>query len=464
MSDDVDVLVLGFGPAGATAALAAHDAGAQVLVAEKTGAGGGNCLNSGGFLFGVDGPRAVDHLDALCFGKTPRGVLAAFVAGLQDVPAWLEALGGATAPVDVAAFGGMLPSWPHFPGAGHVHYRQMVADEGERPGPALFGLLAENVERRGVEVALDSPASELLMEDGRVTGAVVGGRAVRARGGVVLAAGGFEYDDELRDAYLTLPLTAVGHPGNTGDALRLAQQAGASLWHMNAFFGWFAFRHPDHVAAFPLDVHAPSFVYVDADGRRFADETGWEVHDKVRSLTAYLPRRPNVPKLSGHLVFDEAARRAGPLNGIVGTPNDYTWSADNLAEVEAGWIVRTETPEQLAAAIGAPELAATLADFGRVPDEFGRAPQTLVELEPPLYAIEMHPGVATASGGPRRDAHARVLAPGGAPIEGLYAAGANGSVWGHLTEHGGGLADALVFGRIAGARAALDAQTVSVSS
>jgi len=60
-----DVLVVGFGAAGASAALAAHDAGADVLVLEKMPYGGGNCLNSGGFLFDVDGPHAIDHLDAL---------------------------------------------------------------------------------------------------------------------------------------------------------------------------------------------------------------------------------------------------------------------------------------------------------------------------------------------------------------------------------------------------------------
>jgi succinate dehydrogenase/fumarate reductase flavoprotein subunit len=80
--------------------------------------------------------------------------------------------------------------------------------------------------------------------------------------------------------------------------------------------------------------------------------------------------------------------------------------------------------------------------------------RVLVALEPPPYAIETWPGLATASGGPRRDSRARVLAPGGAPSDGLYAAGAAGSVWGHLTEHGGGLTDAIVFGPIAGAQAA----------
>lgn len=92
----------------------------------------------------------------------------------------------------------------------------------------------------------------------------------------------------------------------------------------------------------------------------------------------------------------------------------------------------------------------------------------------PLYALPVVPGLATASGGPRRDARARVLravrggsgGDGGgepeglAPIPGLFAAGAAGSIWGHLTEHGGGLTDAIAFGRIAGAEAARAAVAV----
>jgi hypothetical protein len=107
-------------------------------------------------------------------------------------------------------------------------------------------------------------------------------------------------------------------------------------------------------------------------------------------------------------VFDEAARLAGRLHGIVGTPNDYVWSAGNSAEVEAGWIVRGDSPAELAAAIG------------------------------------LDPGVLAATLGEYA----------GVPIPGLYAAGGAGPIWGHLTEHGGGLTDAVVFGRLAGAEAA----------
>jgi succinate dehydrogenase/fumarate reductase flavoprotein subunit len=468
----VDVLVVGFGAAGASAAIAAHDAGAEVLVVERTQAGGGNCRHSGGFLFDVDAVVAVDHLDALCFGKTDRAVLQAFADGLHHVPAWLESLGGRTRECDPDAFGGMLPSWPHFPGGARSHYRQFVGADGRRPGVALWELLAGAVKARSVPVELDAPAERLIVDgEGAVRGAIVAGREIRARHGVVLASGGFEYDAELVDTHLPLPLVPVGHPGNRGDTLRLAVQAGASLWHMSAFFGWPAFVADGFPAAFTLDVHGPSFIWVDGDGRRFADETGWEVHDRVRALTAYLPRRPNRPRMPGRIVFDERARLAGPLHGIVGTPNDYAWSADNSAEVQRGWIRRGDTAAALADAAGLERqaLAATLDAYAAAcaagrDDEFGRSWPTLAPLEPPLYAIEFHPGVATASGGPRRDARAQVLRAGtGDPIPGLYAAGAAGSIWGHLTEHGGGLTDAIVFGRIAGHQAAVAPVTPSGS-
>ena len=465
LPSEVDVLVIGFGAAGASAAIAAPDAGASVAVVEKTAAGGGNCVHSGGFLFDVDGPRAVEHLDALCFGKTDRAVLEAFAAGLPDVAPFLRELGGEAVPVDLGAFGGMLPSWPHFPGAGHVRYRQFVGAPAERPGPALWRVLDAAARAREIPVALDTPVVDLLIDDESVIGAVVehaGERStIIARHGVILASGSFEADPELRDAYLGLPLVSVGHQGNTGDTLHFARAAGASLWHMSAFFGWPAFVHPEHPAGFTLDVHAPSFICVDGDGRRFSDETGWEVHDRLRAYTTYLPRRCNRPRMPGWIVFDEAARQAGPLHGIVGSPNRYTWSADNSAEVAAGWIQRGDDSAGLAAATGLDPaiLKDTLAGYAtavsrRADHEFGRPPATLVPLLPPLYAIQMTPGVATASGGPRRDAEARVLRPGGAPVPGLFAAGGAGSIWGHLTEHGGGLTDAIVFGRIAGAGAA----------
>jgi succinate dehydrogenase/fumarate reductase flavoprotein subunit len=276
---EVDVLIVGFGAAGASAAIEAHDAGASVAIVEKSAAGGGNCVYSGGFLFEIEGPNAIEHLDALCFGKTDRGVLDAYARGLPNVWEFLRELGGSTECVDIKAFGGMLPSWPHFPGAGCLDYRQFVPVPGERPGPGLWCVLERAVAARKIPVALNTSAVELTLDGGRVTGAIVQDtgqrRAIAAGAGVILA-----------------------------------QAAGASLWHMSAFFGWLAFVRPDYPAGFTLDVHAQSFIYVDGDGYSFADETGWEVHDRVRALTAYLPRRRNRPRMPGCAAPTQPSRSA----------------------------------------------------------------------------------------------------------------------------------------------------------
>ena len=96
-----DVVIAGYGPAGAAAALAAHDAGRSVLVVEAAARGGGNARYSGGFLFDVPDDAATDHLEALCFGRTGRQVLTTYAAGLRDLDGWLRSLGGTTAPFDL---------------------------------------------------------------------------------------------------------------------------------------------------------------------------------------------------------------------------------------------------------------------------------------------------------------------------------------------------------------------------
>ena len=459
-----DVVVAGYGPAGACAAIAAHDARRSVVVVESAARGGGNARYSGGFLFDGPEPATVEHLDALCFGRTDRAVLEAYATGLHGIDQWLRSLGGDTAPFDPppGRLPAPFPSWPHFPAGKTIRYRTIAGGTGRR-GEALWNLLDAAVRARDIPVRFETAARRLVLdEDGAVTGLVAGDEMISADG-VVLACGGFEADPGLADAYLPLgPSWPVGHPGNTGAGLRMAQQAGAALWHMYGCFGWFAFRTPEFPAPFALDFFGASHLLVDGDGHRFADETGYEVHDRLRALLSYLPRNPNRPRLPGWAVFDEAARRAGPLNGLLGTPNDYTWSPDNSAEVDRGWIVSAGSPADLAARTGLDPatLVRTLerynddANQGR-DEEFGRSADTLVPLDTSrLYAIQTWPGVAGTTGGPRHDELARVLRPDGRPVQGLYAAGAVSLVWGHLIEHGGGLTDAIVFGRIAGEQAA----------
>jgi succinate dehydrogenase/fumarate reductase flavoprotein subunit len=463
-----DVVVVGYGPAGACAAIAAHDAGRSVVIIEATSHGGGNASYSGGFLFDLPDEYTLDHLEALCFGRTDRAVLEAYARGLHDIDRWLVSLGGSTdafepPPMRLPA---PFPSWPHTEAGRHINYRVVAGGNGRR-GEALWSLLDSAVRGRGIPVQFDTSAFELLIEDGGVVGLVVehdgNHSSISADGGVVLACGGFEGNPGLADAYLPLGNTSpVGHAANTGRGLLMAQFAGAALWHMYGFFGWFAFRTPEFDAPFAIDFFGAGHIFVDADGHRFADETGYEVHDRLRALLTYLPRNANRPRLPSWAIFDESARLAGPLNGLLGTPNDYQWSVDNADEIARGWIVAARSVDELAHATGIESevLAATMAEYnsdaaaGR-DERFGRSADTLVPLDTTrLYAIRTWPGIAGTTGGPRHDERARVLRPDGAVIPGLYAAGAVSMVWGHLIDHGGGLTNAIAFGRIAGAEAA----------
>ncbi len=472
MTETTDVVVVGYGPAGAAAAIAAHDAGAEVVVLESTDSGGGNALYSGGFLLDVPGAACVEHLRALCFGRTDPDVLETYASGLHVLPAWLESIGAETHVFSprTGRLPASFPSWPSFPGGASITYRVVSGGEGRR-GAALWRQLDAAVSERNVPVRCRTPVTQLILADGGVTGVVTAeGDAVLARGGVVLACGGFEADAGLADSYLPLATTApVGHLGNTGAGLRLAQSVDADLWHMYGFFGWFAFQTPEFASSFAIDFFGASHLYVDAEGRRFADETGYEVHDRLRALGTYLPRNSNRPCLPAWAVFDEPARLAGPLNGLLGTPNNYSWSRDNSAEVERGWIVSASNVAELAHRIGVDPrvLTETMDEYnaaarGGADSRFARSPDTLVPLDTArLYAIKTWPAVAGTTGGPRHDSAARVLRPGGLPILGLHAAGGVSMVWGHLIDHGGGLTDALVFGQIAGRNAAMRSGSVN---
>jgi hypothetical protein len=137
---NVDVLAIGCGPAGASAAIAVHDAGASVLVVEKRRCGGGNALFAGGFLWDVRGPEAVRHVQTLFFGKTDPSVAQAYVAGLNDLRSWIIKLGGDAVGVDPppGSFPAVLPSWPHVPGSDGVRYWVVGVQPSLRRGEALW--------------------------------------------------------------------------------------------------------------------------------------------------------------------------------------------------------------------------------------------------------------------------------------------------------------------------------------
>jgi hypothetical protein len=129
-----DVVIAGYGPAGAAAAIAAHDAGRSVLILESAERGGGNARYSGGFLFDVPGDAAVAHLDALCFGRTGHRVLEAYAAGLHELDGWLCSLGGTTVAFEPppARLPAPFPSWPRLPAGRQIRYQTVAGGTGRR--------------------------------------------------------------------------------------------------------------------------------------------------------------------------------------------------------------------------------------------------------------------------------------------------------------------------------------------
>lgn len=464
-----DVIVAGYGGAGAAAAMTAHDAGARVLVLEKSSAGGGSTAESGGsFATVLDHDGAIEHYLAITEGRTPRDVLTAYVDGVLELPKWLaendcrtETLPIGHPPFPRRYAGTAYRDKPHSDAIGE---RYRVYEDGvSHGGTSLWHLLRGGVERRGTEVRLDTPVTRLLTDGGRVTGVVAHGpdgpAEVTARTGVILTTGGFGYSAELLREWVGAEIPAYGPPGrNDGSGLRMALEAGAALWHMNAVACGFGYRVPGLDAAWMCIMRSFGFLMVDASASRFLAEPDVEHHAAGNALIVRDFHTGEFARLPSYLIFDDATRRAGPIvTNEAGANRALTWSESNLEEVAKGWIKRGDSVAGLARelSLSPGRLEDTVREYNRAAvdgrDEFGRRPAEMVPLrQPPFYGIPVWPALFNTQGGPRRGAGGEVIGTDGTPIPGLFSAGELGSIWGSLYPGAGNVTEAVVFGRIAG--------------
>jgi succinate dehydrogenase/fumarate reductase flavoprotein subunit len=484
--DGYDVVVAGLGFAGAMAALAAHDAGARVAVFEKGDRFGGvSILSGGGCVGGTDFERCLAYLKRTCLGTTPDDVLEAFARGMAQLPAAMKAF---AAEVGFDTITTPTPARYPFPGAEQLvvtyvtrneHYPGFPFLRGERAGATLFWVIAQQLARRpGIEVFYETPVRELVIDEaGGVTGVVVetpgGRRSVAARRGVVLATGGFEHDREMLRQHLPLPeVSAIGPTTHTGDGVRMAQKAGAGLWHMWLVHGSYGF----HVPGLPVAVRHTFDAYqdptrpmpwiaLDQAGRRFMNEYPPAVQDTpIRPLEYYDADLQAFPRVPCYLVFDEEGRALGPIGRTVASSSaiEFTWSQDNLREIESGLIRRAGTLAELAERIGVePELLQASVDEwnrgceGSGDPQFHRPLGTMMPIRtPPYYAVPAWPLISNTQGGPVHDPQQRVVDSFGQPIPGLFAAGELGSIFGHLYLLGGNLSECFIGGQTAGREAA----------
>lgn len=326
-------------------------------------------------------------------------------------------------------------------------------------GAALMGATYEQVFKRGVELRLETGLDRLLVDEGgRVTGVEVSnfGRKyqVEARHGVVLAAGGFEWNQELRDRFYPVPgLTrhsSTPEDGNRGEALIEAEKIGAATEHTEQ--GWWiptmtlpmkgaSNFHEIHQAAF--DVGRPWSVVVNRNGVRFVDEAcGYDQFGQAM-VRDHLATGANMPCW---LIFDAKFRKkfsAGGLMPTVHTPEH---------KVPADWwdhyVFRAGTIEDLCRKIHLPveqvkQVVTNMNEYAKtgIDPEFGRGMNPYDQMfgdpsstpnpnigpidTPPFYAVPINNGDLGTKGGLRCDARARVLDRQGSPIPGLYAAGNN---------------------------------------
>ncbi len=471
-----DVVVVGWGAAGTAAAVTAHDFGSKVIILEKMAEGGGNTRVCGGNIIIPKGKEFLEYLDILSFKTTEREILEVFVEEAMKNGDWIRELGG-----DVQVFRPLEVAYPTMiAGAGFPHVRgaetvvkyniKGTFEEG-KPSERLWKFLAGLVSKRGIQVLTSTPVRELIRDE---KGEIIGVKAERegkevslkARQAVILTCGGYENDPRLKWDYLPVkPIMFLGNPGNTGDGIRMAQKVGADLWHMTRLSCLIGFKTPEYEAAFWIAFLSEGFIFVDKYGHRFVNEAGIEIHEYYRELAHFDIEKMEFPRVPLWAIFDEQTRRKGPLcRGTSGYNRDlYNWSIDNSAEIKKGWILKGNTPEELACQIGIePQvLKATITRYNQFcragkDEDFGRPKEDLRPLEPPFFAIQLWPALINTQGGPRRDKESRVLDPDGKPIPRLYAAGELGSIWGYLYQGAGNIGEALVFGRIAGKNAAAE--------
>jgi fumarate reductase flavoprotein subunit len=465
-----DVVVVGFGAAGAAAAIEAANHGASVTIVEKMPIGGGTALMSGGTIYAAEtslqrGAGIKDSTDEMfkflmATGKgLNRPELVEVVARQSgDTVEWLISLGVHLWPGAFLgdAFGCEL--YPEYasitPPAPRVHVVEGM-------GEGLFRTLETAVKERGIDVLLGTPATDLITDGREVIGVKVeggwGNLTIHARKGVVLASGGFMYNKEMlrrhcKKGYRSLPL---GNPGDQGDGIRMGQKLGANLRAMTDTVGLPAVRIPVQELARPLLLNYYGFpcILVNRGGSRFVNEGVYYefVNDALLDLEGDPP---------AYVVFDENVRK------LAGDRIVKYFSDDLDREIGGGLVVHANTFKGLAARIGitSASLSETIEryndysrggrdlDFGKT-EEMGLGPVENF----PFYAIRVHPGMIATTGGLGINTKAQVLDTCGDAISGLYAAGktTEGVIGVVFPASGVNLQDALCFGRIAGRNAAL---------
>ena len=497
--DEADLVIVGYGGAGAIAAITAKYEGASCIVLEKSPvADGGNTAVSGGHIHTAT-EVDIDEWFEICrhgwHGATPHEVIRPVLLQAQDTPAWLEKLG-------------MNFLWSDQYGDGHrrpTEYQTgFVKGRKDITGPYLFDEIHETaVGKYGVDVRVGHRVRELIQNP--MTKEVLGVKAetpdgeknFMAKKAVLLCCGGYENDRELQNNhnFPGVRFFPWGTPHNTGDGIRMAEAIGARIWHMATIeTSALGFMIPSEMANCSISTDATdgikpyNYIIVNYKGNRFfkEDATGAHAHEHHPGLDVSTQTFEYV-HLPMFLIFDQAFLDDGPLwrgTGRAGITNTYAgvwnerfpdnpvfdWGKDNERGLREGWIFKGDTIEELAANIRGKrpcdtpseevrgvdpvalrnsierwnELCAAGEDLDYLRDSSHMLPLT----DGPYYAIEMCFSCINTQGGPARNEHCQTLNPFNNVIPRLYNCGECGSYNGLFYCYGN-ILEAFTTGRVA---------------
>ena len=491
---DADVVVIGAGGAGMTAAIVAADAGKDVVILESQAMAGGNSVRSTGGMnasktkyqdenefaeeSGVEktlesakndyadnetitalaatvqeqwdayqaNPEGyfdsveLMELDTMIGGKGINNpeLVATLADNSADAIDWLSSIGAEL--TSVGAFGGASVKRIHRP----------VNEEGQTisVGSYVVPILEKTVEDRGVEIVYEATANEILMEDGKAAGVVAEGAAGNTitvnASAVIIATGGFGANNDMvkeqnasLDGYVT-----TNAPGALGQGITMATAEGidAATVDMDQIQ-----LHPtvhvegSNAALITEGLRGDGAILVNQEGKRFTDEVG--TRDAVSAAEN--------EQTGGYawLIVDQAMVDA---------------SAVIQGYIDKGYALEGETYEELAEAMetDAATFAETMETWNAAVEaksdpEFNRTSFAEPLNTAPYYAIKVQPGIHHTMGGLVINTSAEVLNTSDEVIPGLFAAGeVTGGIHGNNRLGGNAVADFIVFGRIAGQSAA----------